>query len=676
MVSNFYHCENDQTSLNYLNQPTTIIMKNTYLTLLLCFGLTAVAFSQEESSTCKDLSQIVEMERQANAQLLDFRSPETTGNYDLKYHRMEWSLDPNVNYIDGQVTSYFEPTTDDFQQINFDLAMALTVTEVLYQEQSLTFNHTAANILEINLPQVIPQGQLDSVTVVYQGAPVYTGFGSFRKGITHDGNPIIWTLSEPYGAKDWWPCKLDLSDKVDSIDVIVNTPLPYRVATNGLLVSETQEGNNMIYHWKHRYPITAYLIAVAVADFEVYSNFVPVENGPDIEVLNYVYPEKLEQAMEATPATVEIMQLFNELFGLYPFADEKYGHAQFGFGGGMEHQTMSFMGGWSHSLQAHELAHQWFGDKVTCGSWQDIWLNEGFATYLDGLTYENGLGNTNWHDWLEGRIERVTEQPGGSVFVQDTTNLGQIFSGRLSYSKGAMLLHMLRWKLGDEDFFQACRNYLNDPELAYGYARTADLKAHLEAQSGLDLTGFFNDWFYNQGYPSYQVNWWQDGEVVKVNIQQTTSHASVDFFEMPVPLLFSGEGQDSLVVFDHTYSGQQFSINLPFAPEAAVFDPDLWIVSKGNVVNNLAVATEDLTILAQLLKVAPNPAGDFVTVTFQDWPKLPNNLRVFSSTGQLLVEISQPHFRNVIDVSSFSPGVYLISIQSDRGKVRTRFIKK
>lgn len=642
--------------------------------LFICCISTSL-FSQDKTLECKDLSEIVEVERQAKSGLIDFRSPENTNNYDLKYHRLEWFLDPNVNYIDGSVTSYFEPTTEGFQQINFNLATALTVTEVLYHGQAITFNHTDEALLEISLPQTIPSGQLDSVKIVYEGAPMHTGFGSFRKGITHEGNPIIWTLSEPFGAKDWWPCKLDLNDKIDSIDVIVSSPLPYRVASNGLLVSETQVGSGAIYHWKHRYPITAYLIAVAVADFEVYSNFVPVDNGPDIEVLNYVYPEKLEQAMAATPSTVEMMQLFNELFGLYPFADEKYGHAQFGFGGGMEHQTMSFMGGWSHALQAHELAHQWFGDKVTCGSWQDIWLNEGFATYLEGLTYENGLGTTGWYDWLQGRINKVTEQPDGSVWVQDSTNINQIFSGRLSYAKGGMLLHMLRWKMGDEVFFQALRNYLNDPELAFGYAKTENLKAHLESQSESDLTPFFEDWFYGEGYPSYQINWWSENESIQVHIQQTTSHPSVDFFEMPVPIQFSGQGQDSIVVFDHTFSGQQFSVALPFEPEEVVFDPELWIVSKDNSVSNSVVSTADLDLLANKIQTYPNPARGFITLSFEDWPLLPQKLRIINLTGQSVIEVDRPTWQNTISISTLPAGIYLIEIPSIHGKLWAKFVK-
>jgi aminopeptidase N len=187
------------------------------------------------------------------------------------------------------------------------------------------------------------------------------------------------------------------------------------------------------------------------------------------------------------------MNLYADLFEPYPYADEKYGHAEFGWGGGMEHTTVSFMGGLGRGLIAHELGHQWFGDKVTCGSWQDVWLNEGFATYLAGMVIENLDGEADFRSWKQDQISSVTYYPDGSVYIpaQDTTSVNRIFSSRLSYNKGSMVLHMLRKKLGDAVFFQGLREYLDDPNLAYGYAKTPDLMQHLESASGEDLTEFF-----------------------------------------------------------------------------------------------------------------------------------------------------------------------------------------
>lgn len=360
-------------------------MKKWILAGLLLATLNALGTAQTEEWVCKDQEAITAMERGAAERQLNFRSSALTDDYDIKYHRLEWNINPNNYYISGTVTTYFMPKEANFVALHFDLANTLQVNSVIFHGQEVETYSQSNNMLTINLPNSLAMAELDSVSVTYEGAPPSNGFGSFAQA-THSGNPVLWTLSEPYGARDWWPCKQDLSDKIDSIDVLVRTPVAYKVASNGLLQEIIEDGNEHIYHWKHRYPIPAYLIAIAVTNYAEYSDFVPVENGAPIEVLNYVFPENLAVAQQATTATVEIMQLFNELFGLYPFAEEKYGHAQFGWGGGMEHQTMSFMGGFSHLLQAHELAHQWFGDKVTCGSWQDIWLNEGFATYLEGLT--------------------------------------------------------------------------------------------------------------------------------------------------------------------------------------------------------------------------------------------------------------------------------------------------
>ncbi len=575
----------------------------------------------QQHHVCKSIDELAQLEGAAQARLLDFRSSPLTQGYDVKYHRLEWRVDPTVRHISGAVTTYFIAQEDGLETLHFDMDPALNVGSVRQGSQLLAYQTIPdQKLLAISLPAPLLAGQLDSVTIVYEGTPPQTGFGSFVQA-NPGGNPALWTLSEPYGARDWWPCKQDLNDKIDSIDVIVRTPAAYRAASNGLLVAELTEGNDKIYHWRHRYPITSYLVAISVTRYAVYSDFVPMPNGGQLEVLNYVFPQDSAAVRNQTWRTVQCMQLFNELFGVYPFASEKYGHAQFGWGGGMEHQTMSFMGGWSHLLQAHELAHQWFGNKVTCGSWEDIWLNEGFATYLEGLTYEYGIGPNTFTNWLVSNRNQVLSQPGGSVWVNDTTSVNRIFNSRLSYAKGAILLHMLRWVLGDSAFFQGVRNYLNDPDIAYGYARTWQLQAHLELAGGIDLDEFFRDWFYGQGYPRYAVQWAQQDGRLSVKIEQTTSHPSVDFFEMPVPIRFvSSTGQDTILVFEHGFSGQVFERVLPFAVASAEFDPQLKILSANNtIVNNPAVATAEQHWESGW-HLWPNPAAEVLRIEWSAYP--------------------------------------------------------
>jgi hypothetical protein len=522
-------------------------------------------------------------------------SLEATGDYDMVYHRCEWSVDPNVYYISGAVTSYFKPTAPAFSVVHFDFSDALGIDSIMYHGAALTYSQTG-DLLAVTLPAALDAGELDSVTIYYQGTPPASGFGSFMQW-SHYDSPIIWTLSEPFGAKDWWPCKQSLTDKVDSIDIIVTCPQPYRTGSNGVLVSETAIGNSTVAHWRSRYPIAYYLIALSVTVYEDYSEFAELSNGDSVQILNYVYPEDLAAAQAQTAVMVPVMEFYDSLLVTYPFANEKYGQCEFDWGGGMEHQTMTFCTGFDEPLLAHELAHSWFGNKVTCGSWEDIWLNEGFATYLEGLTQQT-LYPDNWPLWKQNYVSYIVSEPGGSVRVTDTTDVNRIFDPRLSYGKGAYVLHMLRWKLGDAAFFTALKNYLNDPQLAYGFAKTTHLKQHLEAAGGQDLTAFFDQWYYNEGYPTYDIRWYNLGKTFHTRIKQTQSHPSVSYFQMPVPLQLKDATHDTTVVFDNTANGQWFSVNLSFVPTQVILDPQLWMIHANDVVtkaDTLLLVTDAIT---------------------------------------------------------------------------------
>ena len=395
-----------------------------------------------------------------------------TGNYDVTYHKLEFTIDPSVANISGIVTTHFE-AKENMNQVYFDLTNNMTVSQVLQGGNPVTFSQNTNDELVINLSPALNQGQTGVVEITYFGTPQYSGFDSFEAS-THNGDPVLWTLSEPYGSKDWWPCKQDLNDKIDTVDIYITTPRfnsqseEYVAVANGVEQSQTINGINKTTHFRHQYPIPAYLIAIAATNYSVFTQTVD-NNGNPFDIVNYVYPESLSYAQANTPVTVDIMNLFTNLFEEYPFASEKYGHAQFGWGGGMEHTTVSFMGNFSRNLIAHELAHQWFGNKITCGSWKDIWLNEGFATYLSGLVVEDLDGNAAFTSWKQQQTSNVTSLPDGAVYLsdQDTTNVGRIFSGRLSYRKGAMVLHMLRKKLGYPSLYnQSLKNSVRSSPLA------------------------------------------------------------------------------------------------------------------------------------------------------------------------------------------------------------------
>lgn len=646
-------------------------MKYLYLLITLIF-ITAFSVNAQD-----ELDQIIESEMKTAMRHFDQPNydkdlaNEFTDDYDLKYHRFEWNIDPAVHYISGAVTSYFEPIGADMTEMYFQLSPDFTIDSVIFHETQQTASWSN-NLVHITFNEAIPENTLDSVTVYYQGTPGGSGFGAYETS-SHNGTPVMWTLSEPYGAMDWWPCKQDLNDKIDSIDVYVNTNSQYRVASNGLLVEEIENGENTIYHWKHRYPIPAYLVAIAVTNYEFYSNWVPMAEGPDLEVLNYVYPESLTSAQSQTQQVVEIMQFYNETFKPYPYRNEKYGHAEFGWGGGMEHTTMSFMGGFGYGLMAHELAHMWFGDDITCGSWEDIWLNEGFATYLTALNDEYQGHTSAWESWKSGAISQVTSQSGGSVWVDDTTSVGRIFNGRLSYRKGALLLHMLRWELGDEDFFQALRNYINDENLSYGYAKTPQLQAHLEAVSGLDLTEFFSDWYKNQGYPSHSIEYNQVDNLVYVKVHQEQSHPSVDFFELTLPLEFSGSGgADTLMRLKLVENDQVFSFPLDFEVQNVTYDPDHWLISKNN---SVILSIDELTRKLGV-KLYPNPVGNTLNLQFMKTPSARLSYRIIDASGKTILNGElQSVLKQSINTGSLANGSYKLAMESSEGKAVVNFVK-
>jgi aminopeptidase N len=627
-------------------------------------------FAQQPS--LKTQTFISESEKSAYKQLTQPHESLILNNYDLKYHRFFLFADPVNSFISGSVTSYFVASQAEMSSIQFELYATMSADSAFYHGVRHTVSHTG-NVIEIPFGTSISTGVLDSVTVYYHGNPTTSGFGSFGNEI-HDGAPAMWTLSEPYGASDWWPSKNDLTDKIDSIDVHAVTPIGNHVASNGILISETPYGtNSVLAHWKHRYPIVSYLIAIASTNYARFSDYL-ISGADSLQVLNYIYPEDSAFLRGAAATVLPSIALFEELFAPYPFRAEKYGHAQFGWGGGMEHQTMTFLGkdAYNAEIIAHELAHQWFGDMITCGSWHDIWLNEGFATYCAGLRYEF-VDPQFWYLWKLNNISNVCRYPGGSVYCDDTTSVNRIFDGRLSYSKGALLLHMLRWVMGDDDFFKGMKSYANDSTLRYKFALTEDFKAHMESASGRDLTEFFADWYTGQGYPKYTVNVGQSTDnTTSVTIYQSQSHVSVSFFEMPVPIQFFGEGRDTIIVFNHTFSGEVFLTNPGFIVQSIKFDPDLWLISAQN---NVTLGVDDLPAGKNLI-LMPNPANDFLVIMHNLGKVYLLDIMTLDGKTEPVILTKQGSEQMEIDTRNLKPGMYLLRIKSKEGTVTRKFIVK
>jgi len=639
--------------------------------LVLLLGLSSCIFYGQYN---ENHSALIKRERMQAFSKLHRQSMANTGNYDIKYHRIFLSPSFNDRQLQGQVTTYFVPS-QNISQMEFDFHSQMNVQSVSQRGNNLNFTQLN-NRLIIHFSQNVTAGILDSLTINYSGNVPDTGMGSYVVS-AHNAIPLVWTLSEPYGARDWWPCKQDLTDKADSIDVILKYPKYanneiMQGVSNGLLTSEseTTESGTLykITTWKHRYPIAAYLVAFAITNYSLFSQTAGIHQSFPID--NYVFPENLNFIQAQSGSFVPVMNYFEQKYGHYPFNNEKYGQIQFGWGGGMEHQTATFLVNFNRSLVAHELAHQWFGDAVTCGSWHDIWLNEGFATYSEALIHEQFDGQNSFDSWKNDANSFITSQPGGSVYVQDTTDIWRIFDSRLSYRKGAMVLNMLRLKLGDNDFFQGLQNYVN--QKSFQYVLTADFQTVMENQSGENLTEFFNDWIYGEGFPTYQILVSQTApHQYTVNVQQITSHNSVDFFEMPLPFIFTDDnGHSYEIMLNNTMNGENFNVNTGFEVTHVYFDPHHDII-KGPGTLNLVLKNK--IIQPDEIKIYPNPAQSLLNIKNNTSSQI-LSLSILSIDGKTIKNFINPG--NSIDIKDLPAGTYQVELLTGQGKFLQKIIKK
>lgn len=640
-----------------------IQIKKTFLffTFLLSLQLAAQQTPVEEREA------LIAREQKNAEAIMAFNINPNTQNYDIIYQKLELSVDPAVYYIKGVVTAKFK-ALEPMNSVVFDLSNTLRVATVKEGNTVLNFVQNQADELVVQLPTTLTVGQEKSIVITYEGAPPRNQ-GSFTTS-RHGSNPILWTLSEPFGASDWWPCKQDLTDKVDAIEVFITAPQAYKAVANGVEVGLVNNNDGTTTtHFRHNYPIPAYLVAIAVTNYQIYlQNAGTAPN--EFPIVNYIYPENYNRVVPQLQQTIPIMNLFESLFGTYPYANEKYGHAQFGWGGGMEHSTVSFMGSFGEGLIAHELAHQWFGNKVTCGSWQDIWLNEGFAEYAAGLVVQNLRGESQFRNWRQDLISDVTSQNGGNLYLTtlQALNSDRIFSSRITYNKGAMTVHMLRYVLGDQAFFAGVKSYLNDTNLAYKHAYTPDIKTHLENASGKDLSVFFNQWVFGEGFPTYTVTAQQLGSVVSLNVSQRTSSVQVPFFQMPLEVRLNGtQGETKTVTLDNTLPQQLFEVEANFVVQSVVVDPNSHIITG---FNSGTLAVSDILIKDTAISIYPNPAFTELYLERNDAFSL-DKIEVYDGKGSLVGTFKDYRF----SIAHLAKGNYRLAVTTNQGVFHKTIIK-
>ncbi|MDW8015994.1 MAG: M1 family metallopeptidase [Bacteroidia bacterium] len=590
--------------------------------------------------------------------------------YDVKF----WWLNLEVSHTSRQlgpswVLSRLEVKAPFLDTLAFELHNSLIVDSVKVNGEALSFIRRGHTV-RIPLNPSLPQGALIEAIVYYRGEPPSPSgslSGLFNRQSPTWGNQVTWTLSQPFGALTWWPTKQILHDKADSLWTFLTVPLGTRAGAVGRLEGvDTLPNGKVRFRWKSKYPITYYLVSFAVAEYIDYSFYVSLPNIPQpVLVQNYIYdnPQTLPYFIDQIDTTAALMREFSLVYGPYPFWEEKYGHMMAPFSGGMEHQTMTTQGFFSFTLTAHELAHQWFGDWVTCGSWQDIWLNEGFATYSEYIALE-ALGTpTERREWLIQVHDDVVSEPNGTVWVPDTLQEGRIFSGRLSYHKGAYLLHMIRFHLGNDSlFFSILRDYLST--YGGGNAWLQDFRSYLEARTGESWAGFFQQWYYGEGFPIFSCVWNESGGTLWLVLRQRGSwQASVPFFKTPLEIQIQRQSRpDTLLRLTITQPVHTFSIEGVGSVRQILIDPSYWILRQ------IDTLRRDLSLgmpsgRAPLL-ISPHPiaSGGVACLSLPS----PGQIEIRDSCGRC-VERLNPQNRIFYWQVGLSPGLYVLRWQGLNG---------
>jgi aminopeptidase N len=605
--------------------------------------------------------------------------------YDLKFYCLNLNVERNTRYISGNVVSKAKVVVANLDSFAFVLHQNHTIDSVYVNGAKRVFVRQDS-LVKATAGTPIPLNTIFEAIVYYKGTCPSGGGAAIGDGYTAGtsgawGNQVTWSLSESLVAYQWFPCKQDLTDKIDSSWVFATTDSANMVGSNGLLKNVVSLGNKKRYEWKSRYPIDYYLISVSTAKYRAYNLYAkPQYLAPDsIFIQNFVYDNAINNPSWNTQKTAlnkikQTLELQSKLFGMYPFYKEKYGHCMAPLGGGMEHQTMTTLGFFDFELDAHELGHQWWGDNVTCKAWKDIFINEGWASYTEYLCHQYlpTISGTTASSKMTSVHNSVMMQPGGSCYFTnaDTMNANVIFDSRLTYDKGSALIHMLRYTVNnDSTFFNAIRGFQNTYK--FNVASVIDFKTHMQTYTGINLTQFFNQWFYGQGYPTFDVKWNQTGGTfILQSIQTQSMPSSVPLFITDMDYRVSRTAKpDTVIRLNHANLTENYIIPLSGTVTAIAVDPSNWILNKtiGPVKDpslNTSIGIEELNLATVF--VGPNPTSDVLNVYLYNNEKA--TVEILDLSGKL-ISTQIIHQETQMDVSKYSNGIYNVIIKNNQGEI-------
>jgi len=505
--------------------------------------------------------------------------------YDLLHYTIDIRIFPATEIVTGSVEMIALSTRAALQNIEVNLLANMAVDQVTRDGAPLGFTHNT-DMINIDLGTAVAEGDSFDIVIQYHGNPTAGSLQGFTIELNTYGDTLISTLSEPEDARSWWPCK-DIPSEKSTETMIVTIPDHFLFASNGLLQSVEDLGNGWKrWTWHESYPITSYLVSLAICDYDTFSYTYTGLQGQIMPLNFFVFPQHLSQAQTDFSIIDDMITFYASIWGEYPFIDEKYGHAIFDWSGGMEHQTITSLGGnivtGNHQydwIYAHELSHMWWGDMLTCATWADIWLNEGFASYADAL----------WHEHIGGQSSLLNRMNSfrNSYFNEDNSSrfpiyAPQIMWGATVYQKGAWIVHMFRHVLGDSLFTEFWQQWRT--RFAYDAAISDDLADVLTDVAGEDMTWFTDEWVYDAGYPEYEYAWsttplpTTQTQVDLVINQVQGSASNTPIFRMPIDidLFYGGTWHDYTVVNDQ--QNQHFRWIVDLTPTNLRFDNNQWIL--------------------------------------------------------------------------------------------------
>jgi len=527
------------------------------------------------AKACRQMKQEAWEKRQA-------RESVATDNIDVVSYTLDMDLDFDARTVSATCAVGIRAVEAATTEFTLDF-VGLTVTGIMEDGvHSVGFTHEGGELrITPSSPMGLDEERLFAVT--YSGTPLTGLF------FAEDNGGLSFTFSQPEDARYWFPCRDIPADKADWFRGAFTAPSAYLVASNGDLENIVDNGNGTRTHnYFHDYPISTYLISFGISDYETFS-----QTGTGGVPINYfIYEGQTEWAEYDWGNVPAMMDFYSSVYDAYPFPS--YGHACAPFGGAMEHQTMTTFGPqfitgdrfWE-PLVAHELAHMWWGDMVTCETWADIWLNEGFATYFDALFTEHMYGETAFQiQMLNNRWEYFSEEPGEGRFpIYDPVNLW----GSTVYEKGSWILHMLRHHVGEATWVDIVKEWAD--RYRYDTATTAEFIEVCEEVHGDDLDWFFDQWVYHGGYPEFSVDWWTSAGNLFVRIDQIQTIDEVTpLFTTPVDLrvLTPAGTVDTTVQVDG--QTQTFILNVTGEPSRVIIDPDNWLLFKAQGTGGIVAA--------------------------------------------------------------------------------------